>query len=119
MDLKKMTVDELHTLNADVWAELNIRQGTLYYVLVYEMYRKCPSHGWLLDVRFAVEESSYIEWHPTEKAARDRLRALAIEENGIAPSDDVGLVDMTLDGCPPSTARIYPVSQYVETRCDW
>lgn len=67
--------------------------------------RDAPPGGALLEVSWATEDHSYVEWYATMEAAKAALLMLSRRE-GRAPEVDGLSVDLTARGCLPSSARI-------------
>lgn len=105
MNLQPLTLAELDTLESDISAERARRAGHPLNITSRDIDRPCPSYGWLLDVTWAVSDLSYVDWYPTEDAARAALHQLAA---GTACVEG-DTVDLTSPGCHYSGASIRPV----------
>jgi hypothetical protein len=104
VDLKEMSLDELTQLEAAIYGERARRAGKAVIVRDRNGRHPCPAGGALLAVDWAVSDQSYLAWYPTRAAARAALAALAASEGRVPESPDY--VDLTYDGCLPSTAEV-------------
>lgn len=68
----------------------------------------CPDYGWILRYSSCTEMYSYQEWYATEDSARAALLLVAKRANR-SVCDDGRYVDLTLQGCLDSYAKIYSV----------
>lgn len=103
INLDSLTVSELEQLHVDTRAALSARAGHGLVIEGRDTYLPSPSEGALLHEEWAASDHSQVTWYQSRDAAMAALTLLAIEHDR---SVDVNRVDLTGDGCLPSSAWV-------------